>query len=148
MIVLERLTYNCFHGLVHEFGSPPVVGFLSFGNHPGAHWTIGNAWNPSYCPDVNLPYSDHMSLLQIAYNAYSCFRVLYMWTFDALVEQSKKAKKYFDLEPNYFYELDYNFSLLISNAHWSIDYPFPTVPNVIQTTGFHIKKEREPLPQV
>lgn len=43
--------------------------------------------------------------------------------------------------------LAYNISLILVNSHFSVNYPRPLVPNIIEVAGLHIDTPR-PLPKV
>ncbi|XP_047113034.1 UDP-glycosyltransferase UGT5-like [Schistocerca piceifrons] len=147
VIILEHLMYQCYYGLVYELGSPPLVGFVSLGIPSPVHTSYGNPNNPSYCPDLMLGYSDHMSFWERMYNTYIILRLNYLWRYVILKTQDEVMRTYFGAEPPSVLKTETNISLILVNNHFSMNYPRPMLPNVIELTGLHIEKQRKPLPK-
>ncbi|XP_049779816.1 UDP-glucosyltransferase 2-like [Schistocerca cancellata] len=146
LVIMEMFLYFCYFGLVHKLGHPPVVGFLSAQMTPQMHRMVANPINPAYIPKLITPYTDHMTLLERADNAYQlmtdCRDV------ERLIEsQDEIMRTHFGSEVPSIAELQYNTSLLLASGHFSSSYPYPIQPNVIQMTGLHIKGPQKPLPQ-
>lgn len=140
--------YQCYYGLFHAVGSPPVVGILSLGATPYSLNAMGNPNNPAYCPDFMLPYSDHMTFWERAHSAYTNLRLVHFWNSEVMATQENLMRKFFGSAPPSVPEVERNFSLLLYNNHWSLNYPRPLLPNVVELTGLHIKKNPSPLPKV
>ncbi|XP_067000258.2 UDP-glucosyltransferase 2 [Anabrus simplex] len=147
LVIIERLTYQSFLGLIHQWGSPPVVGVLSLGGTSISYNNMGNPFNPSYLPDIFSPYSDHMSFWERFYNAYVCMKMMYIWRSEVLPGQEALLRKYFGSAPPSVYETEHNDSLLLLNNHWSLSYPRPLLPNVVELTGLHVQTTTKPLPK-
>ncbi|XP_046994613.1 UDP-glycosyltransferase UGT5-like isoform X1 [Schistocerca americana] len=147
VIILEKLIYYCYYGLIHQLGSPPAIGFVSLGAPAPVLSSLGNPNNPAYSPDLMLEYTDRMSFWQRLYNAYVIALFSYNWNYEVMPKQNELLRRYFgpDLPPTY--EMDRNFSLLLVNNHFSVNYPRPLLPNVVELTGLHLEKQRKPLPQ-
>ncbi|XP_049862076.1 UDP-glycosyltransferase UGT5-like isoform X2 [Schistocerca gregaria] len=147
VVILERLVYYCYYGLIHQLGSPPTIGFVSLGAPAPVLASYGNPNNPAYCPDMLVGYTDHMSFWERLYNAYAMARTFYTWNYVTMPSQSELIRKYFNPDHPPVEEIDRNFSLLIVNNHFSVNYPRPLLPNVIEVTGLHLEKQRKPLPR-
>ncbi|XP_049764765.1 UDP-glucosyltransferase 2-like [Schistocerca cancellata] len=147
LVIMERLPYQCYYGLVHKVGSPPLVGFLTLPAMLPAYYAIGNPINPAYLPDVFIGYSDHMNFWQRLYNTYFTLRFLDYWQRTVLPAHEAIMREHFGPEPPSVYEVERNFSMLIVAAHFSGHYPRPNVPNVIEVTGLHVEDKVKPLPK-
>ncbi|XP_049791851.1 UDP-glucosyltransferase 2-like [Schistocerca nitens] len=147
LVVMERLPYQCFYGLVHKVGLPPMVGILTLPAMAPTYYAIGNPINPAYLSDVFIGYTDHMNFWQRLYNTYFIARFLYFWQTTVLPAHEAIMREIFGPDPPSVYEMERNFSMLIVDVHFSGDYPRPNVPNVIEVTGLHVEDNVEPLPQ-
>ncbi|XP_049792508.1 UDP-glycosyltransferase UGT5-like [Schistocerca nitens] len=147
VVILERFMHHCYYGLVHKLGSPPMIGFVSLGAPSPALAALGNPNNPSCSPDIMVGYSDHMSFWERLYNAYVTARFHYIWNYKMISDQEEVLKKHFGADLPPIRDFERNFSLLLVNNHFSMNYPRPRLPGVIELTGLHLEKERKPLPQ-
>ncbi|XP_049862078.1 UDP-glucosyltransferase 2-like isoform X2 [Schistocerca gregaria] len=147
VVILERLLYYCYYGLIHQLGSPPTIGFVSLGAPAPVLTSYGNPNNPAYCPDTLVGYTNHMSFWERLYNAYAMARIFCTWNYVTMPSQSELIRKYFGPDHPPMQAIDRNFSLLIVNNHFSVNYPRPLLPNVIEVTGLHLEKQRKPLPR-
>ncbi|XP_049956948.1 UDP-glycosyltransferase UGT5-like [Schistocerca serialis cubense] len=146
VVILERLVYQCYYGLIHQLGSPPMIGFVSLSAPSPVLSSFGNPNNPAYSPDFMVGHTDHMSFWERLYNAYIIIRLHYAWNCQILPTQEKMQTKYFGPGHPSVHETERNFSLLIVNNHFSMNYPRPLLPNIIELTGLHLEKQRKPLP--
>ncbi|XP_049952313.1 UDP-glycosyltransferase UGT5-like isoform X1 [Schistocerca serialis cubense] len=147
VVIVERLMYQCYYGLVHKVGSPPLIGFVSLTAPSPLHVMQGNPNNPAYCPDMSLPYNDHMSFWERMYNAYIMGLFLHLWNYVIMPDQERIMRKYFGPDAPSVYEMERNCSLLLINNHYSMNYPRPLLPNIVELTGLHLEKQRRPLPK-
>ncbi|XP_049837372.1 UDP-glucosyltransferase 2-like [Schistocerca gregaria] len=147
LVIFERLGYLAYYGLIQRVGAPPAVAFITLSPPSSVYHGFGNPMNPAYMPDMWLGYSDHMNFWQRLYNTYFYLRLMYMWFYDLMPAQEQLMHKYFgsDLPP--IYEMERNFSLLIINNHFCMEYPRPHLPNIIELTGIHVATEQKPLPK-
>ncbi|XP_046994326.1 UDP-glycosyltransferase UGT5-like [Schistocerca americana] len=147
VVILEQLVYYCYYGLIHQLGSPPTIGYVSLAAPTPVLASYGNPNNPAYCPDLLVGYTDHMSFWERLYNAYFMARIFYIWNYVTMPSQNELIRKYFGPDHPPVKEIDRNFSLLIVNNHFSVNYPRPLLPNIIEVTGLHLEKQRKPLPR-
>ncbi|XP_047110697.1 UDP-glycosyltransferase UGT5-like isoform X1 [Schistocerca piceifrons] len=146
VVILESLMFQCYYGLIHQMGSPPMIGFVSVGAPAPVLSSFGNPNNPAYSPDFMVGYTDHMSFWERVYSTYVTARFQYIWNSKVVPMQEKIQTKYFGPGHPPVYETERNFSLLIVNNHFSMNYPRPLLPNIIELTGLHLEKQRKPLP--
>ncbi|XP_049938135.1 UDP-glucosyltransferase 2-like isoform X1 [Schistocerca serialis cubense] len=147
LVVTERLPFQCYYGLVHRAGRPPLVGIVTLPAMMPSHYTIGNPTNPAYLPDVFVGLPDRMTFWQRLYNTYHYLRFMHYWFYTVLPEHEAVMRQYFGPDPPSVFETERNFSLLIVTAHFSSHYPRPNLPNVIELTGLHVETDTKPLPQ-
>ncbi|XP_066998719.2 UDP-glycosyltransferase UGT5 [Anabrus simplex] len=147
LVIIERVMCEAYFGLIHQMGSPPVVGVLSLGGMSVSYNNMGNPFNPSYLPDLLTSYSNHMSFWERFYNAYVCMKFVYIWRSEVLPAQEALLRKYFGSAPPSVYETEHNDSLLLLSNHWSLSYPRPLLPNVVELTGLHVQNTTKPLPK-
>ncbi|XP_066999951.2 UDP-glucosyltransferase 2 isoform X1 [Anabrus simplex] len=147
MVIYEPLTYQCYFGLYHKVGSPPLVGVLSLGSPSPTLWAIGNPDHPAFSPHWINPFSDHMTFWERMYSTSSKLWMNYYMNYEVMPAQEKVMRKHFGSAPPPVAETERNKSLLLVYNHWSLDYPRPLLPNVVQITGLHLKQSTSPLPQ-
>ncbi|XP_066998948.2 UDP-glucosyltransferase 2 [Anabrus simplex] len=147
LVIYEPHGYQCYFGLYHKVGSPPLIGVFSLGSLSGSLWAIGNPDHPAYSPDWGNPFSDHMTFLERMYNTWFKLWINYFWNYELMPAHEKVMRKHFGSAPPPVAETERNKSLLLVYNHWSLDYPRPLLPNVVQITGLHLKQSTSPLPQ-
>ncbi|XP_049951732.1 UDP-glucosyltransferase 2-like [Schistocerca serialis cubense] len=147
LVIIERLQYHAYYGLAHLVGSPPLVGFVTLSELAPVYHASGSPMNPAYLPEVWVGFSDHMTFWQRLYNTYFYLRVYYKWFCDVMPKQEAVMREFFGTEPPPVYETEYNFSLLITNNDFSLEYPRPLTPNIIEINGIHVRSKVEQLPE-
>ncbi|KDR22771.1 UDP-glucuronosyltransferase 2C1, partial [Zootermopsis nevadensis] len=144
LIIVEAFVNDCFLGFAHKFKAP-IVQVVSFG---GASWMgdwVGNPNPYSYVPDPFQNFSDQMDFWERILNTLGntfqkVSRLLYY-----LPKQQAVLEKYFS---NYaplpsISDLDSSTSLILVNHHFSISYPRPLMPNIVQVGGMHVKPAKK-----
>ncbi|XP_049772895.1 UDP-glucosyltransferase 2-like [Schistocerca cancellata] len=147
LFVLEASMFQAYFGLYHVVGSPPLVGFVSLGMLPSGFAAMGNPDIPSFSPSLAADFPDHMNFIQRLANTLG--NVIYGYLFEdrVLAPQEQILRKYFGDAPPPVAETERNYSLMLVNNHFSVNYPRPYLPTIIELTGLHIQKERKPLPK-
>ncbi|XP_068082930.1 UDP-glucosyltransferase 2-like [Anabrus simplex] len=147
MVIYEPHAFQCFYGLYHKVGSPPLVSIVTLGSNSPTLWAIGNPDHPAYSPDWSNPFSDHMNFWERMYSTYFKLWINYFWIYEMMPAQEKVMRKHFGSAPPPVVETERNKSLLLVYNHWTLDYPRPLLPNVVPITGLHLKPSTNPLPQ-
>lgn len=148
LIITEAFNNDCVLGFAHKFKAP-LVQVVTFG---GTAWIgnwVGNPSPYSYVPDPFQKFSDRMNFCERLLNTIGItFQILSRY-FYYLPKQQALLEKYFgDYAPlPSIYELQSSTSLLLLNHHFSISYPRPLMPNVVQVGGMHVKPAKK-LPEV
>ncbi|XP_069690476.1 UDP-glycosyltransferase UGT5-like isoform X1 [Periplaneta americana] len=148
LIIMEAFFSDCFLQFAYKFKAP-VVKFCTFG---GTHWMgdwVGNPSPPSYVPDAMLNLGDRMSFWERAFNLLggTFFRLgrqlYYLPRLDAVVRNlfnvSEPLPRLVELEAT-------TTTLVLLNSHFSISYPRPLTPSIVEVGGLHVRPPRQ-LPQ-
>lgn len=108
---------------------------------------VGNPSPASYIPEPLLGFSPKMTFLERVENTLFglagdiLFRAYY------LDKQDKVMKKYFGDHLPHVENIIKNTSLILVNHHFSLAFPRPYLPNMIEIGGYHINPPK-PLPAV
>ncbi|XP_047109550.1 UDP-glucosyltransferase 2-like [Schistocerca piceifrons] len=141
------MPYQAYCGLIHRVGSPPLVGFVTFSAVASTYYALGNFMNPAYMPDVLVGVSDHMAFWERVYNTYYYLRLYHTWFCGVPPKQESLMREVFGTEPPSIYETERNYSLRIVGNHFSLEYPRPQLPNVVEITGLQVSTKIEKLPK-
>jgi hypothetical protein len=110
---------------------------------------VGNPNPYAYIPDPFLDYTHHMSFLERLVNTLRGVYSRIGQQLYNLPRQEAVMRQYFnytdDIPP--LSELVRNTSLLLLNNHFSLNYPKPLVPNMIEVGGMHVEPPKK-LPEV
>lgn len=147
LLIVEAFFNECFFGFVHKFKAP-LIQLCAFG---GSDWIgdwFGNPNPYAYVPDPLPSYKDKMNFWERMINillgtAWQFGRMYYQ-----LPGQDAIMRKHFndsDDMPSGA-EIEYTISLVLLNHHFSISYPRPLMPNLVQVCGMHARP-RKKLPQ-
>lgn len=147
LIIIDLTLEECFLGFVPLFGNPPVIAITAFVSPPWYSTIVGNPQILSYTSSYMLPFTDHMTFLQRMINFMLHNFILYYRTFHHLPIMDNIVQKYFGNSAPLPSEIEKNISLVMTNTHFSLDYPRPLVPAMIPVGGMHITSGRE-LPTV
>jgi len=148
LLIVEAFFNECFLGFVHKFKAP-LIQLCTFG---GAHWIgdwVGNPNPYAYVPDPFLSYKDKMNFWERMVNTLTgtAWRLGRMYYY--LPGQDAIMRKYFNESDDLpsLAALEYTTSLVLLNHHFSISYPRPFMPNMVQVGGMHVQAPKK-LPQV
>ncbi|XP_063233579.1 UDP-glycosyltransferase UGT5-like [Bacillus rossius redtenbacheri] len=145
LVFLEWLTTASTYVFAHRF-SAPYIGIASLPPFGYNYDSVGNPNNPSYIPDIFMPYSDKMSFFErldmLAYALWSrhFFYNTMIPRHQALVERHLGR-----FVPSLL-DMHYNVSMLFVNYEPSFHPPRPDVPAIVHLSGLHLKPPK-PLPQ-
>ena len=81
LVFLELSRFQCYYGLVHHVGSPPVIGIRTVGITSPTLAAVGNPNNPAYFPDYYLPYTSSMTFFERLQNTLYYLWYRYLWCF-------------------------------------------------------------------
>ncbi|KAJ4429514.1 hypothetical protein ANN_21683, partial [Periplaneta americana] len=147
LVFLQTLTFQSYYGLIHHVGSPPVIGIQPVEAIWTASSAVGNPLNPSYCPDILLPFSNHMTFYERLQNTLFWIWIRYFIHTVILPDQEAIMRKHFGPSPPPVVEAERNMSLFMLSTNWMFNYPIPLVPAFITFHSLHVKTQPDPLPQ-
>lgn len=146
LLITEFFTTDCFLGFAHKFNMP-TVGVSACTMKAFHNARFANPDNPSYIPNNELDYSTQMSFLERLENTVVGMYHRLVWKY--LIEEpaNKLVRYHFGKETPNLSDLSYQVSAMLVNTHFSLTFPRPQVPNVIDVGGIHVEKPKK-LPQV
>jgi glucuronosyltransferase len=145
LIIIEGFFNDCFLGFVHKF-KVPAVQVCCFG---GTAWMGDFVGNPNPYAYVPNGFSDRMSFLERVTNTISEVFQRIGRKFYYLPKQDAIARKYFNYTSHLpsISELEASTAIILLNNHFSLSYPKPLMPNMVQVGGMHIRQPMQ-LPEV
>lgn len=135
-----------FMGLAHHFNCP-VVAFNPFGASPQINAVMGNPVNPSWVPSPFLGFSDRMSFVERAFNSLMYVLSDIMYNQYHIPLQQSLIEEHFPGAPPLQDMLRSQLLLTLVNNHFTLAYPTPMSPNVLEVGGMHITDKPKPLPK-
>lgn len=147
LAILSHFNTDCFVAVAKKLNIP-VVRTLACNLLPWSYRRFGNPGNPAYIPNVFGSFSNKMSLFEKVENAIiTLFHCAYYNDFVGVKNDEEVSMKYFG-EYGASMKTDIlKDSLLLMNTHYSVHFPIPLVPNVIEVGGIHLEVPK-PLPKV
>lgn len=148
LVVVDILMNYCVLGAVPLIGAPSIL-VTTFAAPTTQSVDFGNRLPPSFVVDIFLDLSHRMSFLQRMKNVVA-------GSLTTLLAETLFLKKgertYQDNLPNGkelpgVHEIQANSSMLFMNSHFTLNYPRPLLPDVIEVGGMHCGPPK-PLPKV
>lgn len=146
LIICEVYSNEAMLGFGHHFKAP-VIGVSAFG---ASRWTndmVGTPSPLSYTPHPIFDFNDYMTFTQRCSNVLMSFFSILIHNFFYTRQVEIYGKVFSNPKPS-LDTLKRNVALVLLNTHFSISYPRPYVPNMIEVGGMHIKRSPSPLPEV
>ncbi|XP_065353632.1 UDP-glycosyltransferase UGT5-like [Cloeon dipterum] len=125
----------------------PLILISSFGGFHWQNYAFGNPYNPSYAVNNILEYGAKKNFQQRLMNT------LFTWYWDIASEifyypaQERLKEEFFGPGLPSLKELRKSASLGFVNNHFSLSYPRPLVPAIVEVGGMHVKAPKENLPE-
>ncbi|KAM7361142.1 UDP-glucosyltransferase 2-like [Cochliomyia hominivorax] len=144
IILMDTFMSEALYGL-GEYFNASMIGISSYGTFPFLDSMVGNISPLSIIPSLFLQHTFDQTFWQRCLNV-----ALYMvdLTIYEILYLPHQRQLYGELFPNAtlsFKEANRNFSLILLNQHFSLSFPRPYVPNMIEVAGIHIEKISEDL---
>ena len=148
LLIVEAFFNECFLGFVHQFKAP-LIQLCTFG---GVNWMgdwVGNPNPYAYVPDPFLSYKDKMNFWERMINTIMGTTWRLGRKYYYLPGQDAIMRKHFNGSDDLpsVAAIEYTTSLVLLNHHFSISYPRPLMPNMVQVGGMHVRPPNK-LPQV
>ncbi|KAF4519851.1 UDP-glycosyltransferase-08 [Ephemera danica] len=145
LVLVEFFLNEPVYGFAHHFKAPLVL-VCPFGGFHYINDINGNPAPLSYVPNPILPFSDSMSYSERVTNTF----VTLLWNigqyFYYLPRQDQIRRKIFGDDSPSVWELERSASLTLLNNHFSMSYPRPLVPSMVEVGGMHVMRTSGKLP--
>lgn len=147
-IIVESFCVDSLIGF-GQYYNAPVISAATFG---ASQWTNGLTGNPSplsYIPHFLLRYTDKMTFFERLNNGLMQIYENLVMEFYYKPNNERIYNTYFP-NPKPTFDIVYKkgVSLVFLNSHFSLSFPKPFLPNVIETGGIHITVSNKTLPKV
>lgn len=147
VVIVEIFVSEALIGLGRHFNAP-VIGFSTFG---ASIWTtnlIGNPSPLSFVPHPFLSFTHNMDFWQRVGNT---LMTTFETTFMELFYYPRQEALYKHAFPNTNRSLKdvlkNDVSLVLVNTHFSLGFPRPYLPNMVEVGGMHINRKTAVLPE-
>ncbi|XP_037817466.1 UDP-glucosyltransferase 2-like [Lucilia sericata] len=145
MIMLDTFMTEALYGL-GEYFNASMVGISNFGSLTSLDTMVGNVSPLSFIPSIFIQHTFEVTFWQRCLNV--ALYVVDIMTYE-FIHMPLQRTIYEDIFPNATLTFDQacrNFALVLLNQHFSLSFPRPYVPNMIEVAGLHIKEELDRLP--
>lgn len=146
LIINEIFGSDCFLGFVNKFKAPHISLMTSV-PLPWSNDRTANPDHPAYVPNYFSRATDRMSLWERLQNTVQTEMIKWAYYYFSDVPTHRIASKYFGNNLPALSDIARNTSLVLVNSHFSLNYPRPMVPAVVEVGGLHIQGSGK-LPQV
>lgn len=147
VIILETAWTNAMLGLAHHFRAP-IIGTTTLLGSRETLQLVGVPMALSYVPHLNARLGNRMTFLERLQNVAMTLADWYWLDVYLDNEQRHIYEEVFaqdQTKPSYDV-IKRNVALQLVNSHFSFNYAYPKVPNLIDVAGLHLKSPSSPLP--
>jgi len=150
VVIFENFQHECFVSMSHKFNAHAIQLFPATPIAFTSQW-YSQPFNPSYIPDPNSGYKDHMSLFERTINFLVTCLQFFLFPIFYMPKQNEIMLNYFNYTGSEFRpsleEMTKNISLTLINTHFTLGTARPLVPSFIEVAGMHLKPASK-LPKV
>ncbi|KAH8346553.1 hypothetical protein KR084_004194 [Drosophila pseudotakahashii] len=148
LVVMETVQTEALFGLAQHFGAQ-TIGISSYGTDIHIDELMGNISPLSYNPMLLSSRTERMGFEHRLRNVWEAS---IMWLHKRIVHlptQRDLYAKYFPTARKSLEDVLDSFSLMLLGQHFSLSYPRPYLPNMIEVGGLHLQQQRKvkPLPK-
>lgn len=146
IIILNTFMNGCSVGLVHVLKAPHIYVVTM----PAMNIIVqktGLYLPPSFVPDAFVPFSDKMSFKERVINFIAEYFMIISGKLYWDNYYSKMYQDHLGADVPTIREIDRNVSMIMMNSHFSLTYPRPLLPDVVEVGGMHTGPAK-PLPKV
>nr|XP_019537579.2 UDP-glucuronosyltransferase 1-1-like isoform X1 [Aedes albopictus]XP_029735708.1 UDP-glucuronosyltransferase 1-1-like isoform X1 [Aedes albopictus] len=145
VVIVECFVSDVLYGFAQHFNAPLIV-FSPFGASMWANDLVGTPYPYSQIPHTFLSYTDRMTFTERLVNTFlwNVDRFYYRNVF--LPRQEEMYKQYFPNARKTLPNVMKNVSLAFLNQHFSLSFPHPYAPNMIEIGGIQMD-EPKALPE-
>ncbi|XP_067620061.1 UDP-glycosyltransferase UGT5-like [Eurosta solidaginis] len=145
LIIIEVLNQDALYPLGQHFKAP-IIGISTFGTNIVIDQLADNISPIAYLPTPSSKYLDSMTFWQRLHNLYDSTMELIYQHLVIIPAHQQLYETYFPNATLTLSEIRRNFSLVLLNQHYSLSWPRPYMPNVIEVAGMHIEHKPKKLP--
>jgi len=146
LVILDGSYPECTVGLAHHFRAPFIY-INTVGFYTGSLSQAGNPAPYSVTPFFGLAFSDSMNVFQRLLNTVYHLSVSLMHAVIMRYFVHPILKTHISSNIPSPYEMSKNVSLIFQNGHFSLTYPRPFLPSVVEVACLHCHSPK-PLPAV
>lgn len=145
LVILETVQTEAIFGLAQHFDAL-TIGISSFGTDQHIDELMGNISPLSFNPLLLSSRTEHMNYQERLWNVWESS---VSWLHKRLIHLPRQEALYRQYFPKATKTLDQvldSFSLMLLGQHFTLGYPRPYLPNMIEVGGLHLQQQREPKP--
>ena len=146
MLILDGAYPECGLGFVNYY-NVPFMYINTVGFYTGSLSLAGNPSPYSVTPFLARPFTDSMNLLQRTINTLWHMVANALHSFMVRTMIQTVVRKHFGPDVPLVYDISRNVSFILQNAHATVSYPRPYLPNVAEIACIHCKRAKA-LPDV
>jgi glucuronosyltransferase len=147
LLVVEAVLNECALPLVAHFKAP----FIYMTSVIPSVWTfeaLGNPMSFDHFPIIVYDYTDRMTLLERTVNTLTGIVAVAFRNWFMLPRVDQLARQMLNItDLPRAQDIEKNVTLLVTNAHFSINYNYPKTPSIVEAAAIHCVPAK-PLPQV
>uniref|UniRef100_A0A182NJM0 UDP-glucuronosyltransferase n=1 Tax=Anopheles dirus TaxID=7168 RepID=A0A182NJM0_9DIPT len=141
-VIVESFASEVLYGLAEHFGGQLLV-FSPFGASMWTNELVGTPYPYSYIPHTFLSYTNEMSFWQRFANALVGHVDKLYYRFVFLPQQEAMYRRFFPRAKLTFQETLDSVRLAFVNQHFTLSYPHPYAPNMVEIGGIQIQPPQE-----
>lgn len=141
IVITSHFNSDCALVIAKKYNCP-IIRVAAGSYFPWSHGTFGLPLNPSYMPNIFLPFTDEMTFWTRLENTILTAVVTFWYHHYVIQKENDLVAEYFGDSAKTLHEDIYKNSLLLVNRHFIYPYPMPTVPNVIEVGGINVGKSK------
>lgn len=146
VVITEMFVSEALIGLGYHFKVPTVV-VSTFGAIKWVNDLVGTPSPMSYVAHPFMSFTDRMNFFKRTLSAViTIFEHFYMDYIYLPKQEAIYNQAFPDPKPS-LDTLRKNVSLVLLNTHFSLSFPRPYVPNMIEVGGMQVNRQRKPLPE-
>ncbi|KAH8311949.1 hypothetical protein KR044_008744, partial [Drosophila immigrans] len=146
VVLAEMLQTEALFGFAQHFNAS-LIGFSSYGDDHHIDHHMGNISPLSYNPLVTSPRSNPMTFVERLENRWELWveQAAYYWIHSPAMKA--QYAKYFPNAKKTLEEVNDSFDFMLLGQHFTLSYPRPYLPNMVEVGGLHIAHKPKPLPE-
>ncbi|KAJ3662447.1 hypothetical protein Zmor_006797 [Zophobas morio] len=141
MLILDGAYPECGLGFVNYY-NVPFMYINTVGFYTGSLSLAGNPSPYSVTPFLARPFTDSMNLLQRTINTLWHMVANALHSFMVRTMIQTVVRKHFGPDVPLVYDISRNVSFILQNAHATVSYPRPYLPNVAEIACIHCKRAK------